>query len=750
MNHRQTQIRILLTLLILLIYAGIPASAMTPVASMYNYWGRINDVGETNYSFVLAMQDHGLISYSQNESAYVGEIPNPADPFWIEMDDEWALVATPHLVYRVQLDEYAAFTNQETILDTDRRIRSMRWQPPYLLVESRQPSNTEEAYYRIHLFEKQEGEFLPLGQLDLNRSFPPHGAPPVEHYAYCANVLFVSRMSTVDVYQLQNGLFEAVGGYNGPLETDFFTVRDSLLCISSPTGNFEVYSLSPDPMNPSLTASIPVDVTGLPRWCGEYLLTFEESTSNTDGVMIRFRERTAPSLYSEFFVGPFERPYLTSSHHLLMGGEGYSLSMAYFANGSLQWARNWVYQNPGSVVEINRLDHHLYVERAGEYLPDIFDLSDPQNPERVVGQLLNTNAVHAFFHDGLAFNTSRDFLSRLVISDATLPLSLPSISTYETTEDHVLLGTPMWMGDQIYLQPTSAGADIVDLDDPHNPLLLGQLDDNRYVAISNGYGVVQELDHLSIHDFSIPTDPIEVAIIPYFDGWNYESLSFEGTDLLMVQSHIVVDSTTGPEGIRVNEATSFDCSVWESPSVRWTVQVGSGNINLHQRTGNRVVLSTSQNSTIYLLDVEGPGSIQSATTRNTAENLFLVDDYLVSNEDHWINIYDLSAFWTRVDDPEPGTSLPTTITLHAAYPNPFNSSTILDYTLPVGSTIRLDVVDLLGRQVRLLDQRFSVAGRHSVYWDGLSDQGFPLASGSYLIRLNANNQQTVRKVTLLK
>ena len=95
-------------------------------------------------------------------------------------------------------------------------------------------------------------------------------------------------------------------------------------------------------------------------------------------------------------------------------------------------------------------------------------------------------------------------------------------------------------------------------------------------------------------------------------------------------------------------------------------------------------------------------------------------------------------------------SLPLTPVLHGNYPNPFNPSTTISFTLPATSWITLEVVDILGRRVRLLQAGPAVAGVHTIVWDARDDQGGVVAGGVYLCRLVSGTSSLTRTMLLLK
>ncbi len=83
--------------------------------------------------------------------------------------------------------------------------------------------------------------------------------------------------------------------------------------------------------------------------------------------------------------------------------------------------------------------------------------------------------------------------------------------------------------------------------------------------------------------------------------------------------------------------------------------------------------------------------------------------------------------------------------LSQSYPNPFNPSTTIDFTLPVNDVVELKVFDILGKEIRTVIHQSFTAGTHSVHFDS---QG--ISSGTYLYRLTAGKYSASQKMILAK
>ncbi|MFW6348185.1 MAG: glycosyl hydrolase, partial [Cyclonatronaceae bacterium] len=93
---------------------------------------------------------------------------------------------------------------------------------------------------------------------------------------------------------------------------------------------------------------------------------------------------------------------------------------------------------------------------------------------------------------------------------------------------------------------------------------------------------------------------------------------------------------------------------------------------------------------------------------------------------------------------EPG-EVPLEFGLEANYPNPFNPSSQISYSIPEDMPVRLEVFSISGQRVATLVDADMPAGRHVATFDGQA-----LASGVYIYRIQTPAGSISRKMTLLK
>ncbi|MDX9948997.1 MAG: chitobiase/beta-hexosaminidase C-terminal domain-containing protein [Candidatus Syntrophosphaera sp.] len=126
---------------------------------------------------------------------------------------------------------------------------------------------------------------------------------------------------------------------------------------------------------------------------------------------------------------------------------------------------------------------------------------------------------------------------------------------------------------------------------------------------------------------------------------------------------------------------------------------------------------------------------------------------------YWLQANDLdgsSAFHGPVsvvysatgDQPTP--EIPLVTELHSVYPNPFNPTVFIPFSLAEDGAVSFKIYNSRGQMVKHFDLGTKSAGQHRISWDGTDYNGKSLANGVYHIIMSTQNQVYQTKAALLK
>ena len=99
---------------------------------------------------------------------------------------------------------------------------------------------------------------------------------------------------------------------------------------------------------------------------------------------------------------------------------------------------------------------------------------------------------------------------------------------------------------------------------------------------------------------------------------------------------------------------------------------------------------------------------------------------------------------------EQAAACPALLRMESVFPNPFNASTVIRFSLPAACRFNLAVYDITGQKVRDLVTGSLPAGDHSVAWNGRDNSGRQVSSGVFFARLSTGKSALTCKMLLLK
>ncbi|MGE5457983.1 MAG: choice-of-anchor Q domain-containing protein, partial [Methanococcaceae archaeon] len=137
------------------------------------------------------------------------------------------------------------------------------------------------------------------------------------------------------------------------------------------------------------------------------------------------------------------------------------------------------------------------------------------------------------------------------------------------------------------------------------------------------------------------------------------------------------------------------------------------------------------------------------SNRESSTNIML-DMIVLSNDPNYVPS-DANFGLGKGDNTEDGQSAqsnemtPDKFELGQNFPNPFNPSTVIKYSIPMSTEVSIKIYDILGQEVATLVNGMQMAGTHTINFNGAN-----LASGTYIYSIRTNDFFESKKMLLLK
>lgn len=200
---------------------------------------------------------------------------------------------------------------------------------------------------------------------------------------------------------------------------------------------------------------------------------------------------------------------------------------------------------------------------------------------------------------------------------------------------------------------------------------------------------------------------------------------------------ITVDDSSGTKGTTSFTDVHFSLQIIDSVSQKVLMILdedlsnGKKSVNLNQKISGKV----------YLKPVATINNVKLADL-----NLGLVD----------VVIPEMKTSFKKISDHQAGSLIPGNYRLEQTYPNPFNSSTTIKYSIPQISQVKMNIYNVLGEKIKTLLNSDIGPGEYKIIWNARDDMGKEVGSGIYFIIFDASSQidnrnyMDVRKTIYLK
>jgi uncharacterized protein (TIGR02145 family) len=140
------------------------------------------------------------------------------------------------------------------------------------------------------------------------------------------------------------------------------------------------------------------------------------------------------------------------------------------------------------------------------------------------------------------------------------------------------------------------------------------------------------------------------------------------------------------------------------------------------------------------------GSVKAAVLSNSPKQYSFIDKNLQSgNYQYRLKMIDNDGTFEYSKVIETEVAIPKNYELSQNFPNPFNPNTVISYSLPLASNVRLIVYNSLGQTVKVLENGFKNAGSYSVNFNASE-----LPSGTYYYKIEVGQFSQIKKMMLLK
>lgn len=401
-------------------------------------------------------------------------------------------------------------------------------------------------------------------------------------------------------------------------------------------------------------------------------------------------------------------------------------------SGRIQRIGEVTYLPIGLQGTIALLDEHVFLGKNNGF--SVVDISNPANPVEVDSFETEEYGYGLAVSGNLAITVGGD---DIYIIDVSNPEQIVEIGTY--SPDRVIFASD-FRNDFAYLSlgDGSSTFQIVNLTNPQDPTLDSEIDFDG--GIYNIF-LTDNFAWCSHH----PNGLVKIDIS------NPEAPEVVGEFQLDIPVHSifavnnVVYFTSGHTGVHaliINDQNDWQVVNTPTPEWAWEINVQDDLMFVASIEGLHIldVADHDHNRHRFLSSI-------AYIERGTLRDVVARNGFAFASGESGLYVFDVSYF-TGVSESPPRTTpidIPILATLEPAFPNPFNSSTNLSFTLSKPSRISLHIFDITGKFITSATEGVFNTGVHQVEWESPN-----LAGGVYLLNLSTDGFSTTQKIVNLR
>ena len=187
----------------------------------------------------------------------------------------------------------------------------------------------------------------------------------------------------------------------------------------------------------------------------------------------------------------------------------------------------------------------------------------------------------------------------------------------------------------------------------------------------------------------------------------------------------------------------IDISNPKTPKLQGTIPIPSGQFLSMVAQNQFLFLGHSQLDVFDIRDPEHP--LQVGFSREVYSPMVVRGPWVYGNWRNNLRVLYVDYFPVSAENEK---SLPT-LYLYQNYPNQFNSSTTIMYSVLKPNLVEVDVFNILGQHVAAIERKYHNIGYYMTTWDGKDGHGNQCAAGVYFCRLCAGDCSKIKKMVKL-